>query len=446
MNYDLIVIGGGAAGLAAARGAAGAGRRVVMLVDGPIGGDCTFTGCVPSKTLIETASTGVPFEAAMERVHRTIDQIAATESADVLRGEGVDVIEGCAAFIDAAHLEVDGTTYSADRVVLASGSSPVVPPAFAGSDAVTTQTFWSLTTLPASTAVIGGGAVGCELAQALARFDTRVTLIEEAGRLLPIEEADASAVVARALAAVGVDVILSASIAQIEGKKLIFDHGRAIDADQVVLAAGRRPDTSKLSLPAAGVEIDERGSVITDGRLRTTAKGVYAAGDVTGRLPFTHAADAMGRLAARNAFSRTGHRFDANPIPWVTFTDPEVARVGIREDQAAEQGGRVAYLPLSEVDRAIAANRTDGFVKIIAGPRTGIGWVGGGKILGATIVAPRAGEMIAEMALAMRTGMFTGRLARTVHAYPTYSVAIQQATAQFFTTIGGRTARPARAS
>lgn len=213
------------------------------------------------------------------------------------------------------------------------------------------------------------------------------------------------------------------------------------------MATGREPVAGHLGLENAGVRV-ERGYVVTDRHLATTAAGIYAAGDVTGRMPFTHAAHAMGRLAARNALRRRWSppgAFAMSAIPWVVFTDPEVAQVGLTEPQAAaaHAGARVAYLPVSEADRAVTAGRTEGFVKIIAGRRRVLGTAGGGRVLGATIVAARAGEMIHEPALAMHTGMFTGRLTQTVHAYPTWSLAIQQAAAQFFGQFGGRTARPA---
>ncbi|MGH3276198.1 MAG: FAD-dependent oxidoreductase, partial [Streptosporangiaceae bacterium] len=218
-------------------------------------------------------------------------------------------------------------------------------------------------------------------------------------------------------------------------------------ADRLLVATGRQPVADHLGLENAGVRVDERGCVVTDRHLATTAPGIYAAGDVTGRMPFTHAAHAMGRLAARNALRRRWSppaAFATRAIPWVVFTDPEVAQVGLTEAQAAAHpGARVAWLPLSEADRAVTAGRTQGFVMIIAGRRRVLGTAGGGRVLGATIVAPRAGEMIHEPALAMRTGMFTGRLAQTVHAYPTWSLAIQQAAAQFFGQYGSRTARPA---
>lgn len=447
-DYELLVIGGGAAGLAAARTAARAGRRVAMVTEGPIGGDCTFTGCVPSKTLIDSAAAGLSYPHAMQRVREVIARIAATESVDVLTAERIEVISGRAVFRDAHRVDVDGQSVTMQRAVIAAGSVPLVPDGLAGPDTVTTDTFWSLDppeSPPQSMAIVGGGAIGCELAQAVARLGVAVTVVEAADRLLPTEDAEASTVIRHALERDSVTVRVATTVDKATADGLVLAGGELVPAGRVLVAIGRRPDTTGLALETAGVEVDARGYVVTDDKLRTTAPAIYAAGDVTGLMPFTHAADAMGRVAARNAFAAAGHRFDANPIPWVIFTDPEVAQVGLREDQAPGDA-RVAYLPLDEVDRAITAGRTDGYLKIIAGPRRGAGRLGGGRVLGATIVAPRAGEMIGELALAMRTGMFTGRLAQTVHAYPTYSIAIQQAASQFFMTIGGRTARPARGS
>jgi pyruvate/2-oxoglutarate dehydrogenase complex dihydrolipoamide dehydrogenase (E3) component len=222
--------------------------------------------------------------------------------------------------------------------------------------------------------------------------------------------------------------------------------GSTLDAERLLLAVGRKARTDGTGLDAAGVAT-EQGFVVTDDRLATSASGIWAAGDVTGRLAFTHAADEMGRVAAGNACSPRWRRrrFDASAIPWVTFTDPEVGRVGLTEDDAAIPGpARVAFLPMAEVDRAIVTGETAGFVKLVAGPRPVLRTVGGGRLLGATIVASRAGELIHEPTLAMRTRMFTGRLAQTTHAYPSWSVAVRQAAAQFFVETEGRQARPAR--
>ncbi|MGH9286417.1 MAG: dihydrolipoyl dehydrogenase family protein, partial [Acidimicrobiales bacterium] len=341
------------------------------------------------------------------------------------------------------------------RIIIATGATPAVPPieGLADLDYLTNENVFELDQQPSSLAVLGGGAIGCELAQAFRRLGSAVTLIEGLDRLLPEEEPEASEVIADAFAAEGIDVRVGRNVTRIEplerkgAARLHLEGGEAIVADRVLVAVGRKAATDGLGLEAAGVAT-ERGFVTVDRHLATTAPGIWAVGDVTGGLQFTHAADEMGRIAVANALSprRPRRNFDPSAIPWVTFTSPEVARVGMTEAEAAAHGGRVAYLPMSAVDRAVAAGETRGFVKLIAGSRRFLRTTGGGRILGATVVASRGGEMIHEPALAMATNMFTGRLAQAVHAYPTWSIALRQAAAQFSMEIDGRTARPARNS
>lgn len=454
VDYDLIVIGGGAAGLAAARTALRLGARTLLVHEGPLGGECTFTGCVPSKTLIEAARQRISYDEAHRRVEDTVARIARTEDAVTLTGEGIDVRQGRARFLTPTQIEVDGVRITARRFVVATGSRPASPavPGISGVPFLTNETVFALTRLPVSLAVVGGGAIGCELAQAFARFGANVVLIETADRLLTGEEPDASALIHQALTRAGVDVRAGVKVERVarssRGVRLALGDGADIDVQHLLMATGRSAETEGLDLDAAGAALDGKGNVRTDAHLKTTVEGIYAAGDVTGRLPFTHAADAMGRLAAGNALRSRGrlptrHRsYDPRATPWVTFTDPEVARVGITEAQGAERGAQVAYLPLDEVDRALTGGRTDGFIKIVAGPRPVLRRIGGGQILGATIVAERAGEMIAEIALAMHTRMFAGRLAQATHAYPTWSSGVQLAAAQLVMEIGGRRARP----
>jgi len=454
-SWDLIVIGGGAAGLGAARAGAAAGARVLLVAEGEIGGECTFTGCVPSKTLIETAARGTAFPAAMAAVRHAVAAIAATETPDVLGADGIEVLRGRAVFTSSREVSVDGRGLRARAFIVATGSQPSVPPVpgLAGAGYLTNETIFGLGELPGRLAVLGGGPVGCELAQAFARLGSQVSVIEAAPRLLPAADPVASQVVAEVFGAEGISVRTGAAAASVKNDEktvvLALVSGGEVTADRLLVAAGRRPVTGDLGVEAAGVHVDQRGCIVTDRHLATTARGIYAAGDVTGRMPFTHAAFAMGRLAARNALRRPWSppgTFKTAAIPWVVFTDPEVAQVGLTEAEAATHAGaRVAWLPVREADRAVTAGRTEGFVKIIAGRRGVLGNAGGGRVLGATIVAARAGEMIHEPALAMRTGMFTGRLAQATHAYPTWSLAIQQAAAQFFGESGGRTARNARA-
>ena len=540
MDHDLVVVGGGAAGLAAVRTGLWAGADVALVVDGPIGGDCTFTGCVPSKTLIAAAAAGLSFGEAMDRVRAVVERIAATESADVWRQRGVTVLEGRARLMTHDTVAVDDRRVTAPRIVIATGSRPAIPPieglaalcgstgpdsgspangpdladsggptdrigladsvglavgpelddsggppgvgGLAGRAVLTTDTLFELESRPVSLGIVGGGPTGCELAQALARLGVEVRLFEAADRLLPTEEAEVSSIVAAALAADGVQVQTSAPVtgvgvggsasapvtgAGVQDSPSVTSAGTEISAsapvtgaapggsgvtvragsqsvavERLLLAAGRAPAADDLGLAELGVKLDRRGWVVTDARLATSIKGVYAAGDVTGRMALTHAADEMGRLAAANALGRGPRgRFREDWIPQVIFTDPEVAWVGAVEADAPSRS-RVAYLPLAEVDRAVVADRTDGYVKIIAGPRPVVRWLGGGRVIGATVVAPRAGEMIAEVALAMRTRAFAGRLAQTAHAYPTWSHGVQKAAAQFFGEIEGRQARP----
>jgi pyruvate/2-oxoglutarate dehydrogenase complex dihydrolipoamide dehydrogenase (E3) component len=453
-DYDLIVIGGGAAGLAAAQTGAAARARTLLVSEGELGGECTFTGCVPSKTLIEAAARGATFPEAMAAVRDAVAAIAATETPEVLNRRGVEVLRGHAAFTSPRQISADGRTLRARSFVLATGSRPALPPlqGLAEVPYLTNENIFGLTRAPGSLVILGGGAVGCELAQPFRRLGSDVTVIEAAPRLLPAAELEASQVVERVFRTERIDVRTGVAAESVKpnggGVTLILPGGETAAAERLLVATGRQPVTGGLGLESAGVAVDHHGYIVTDKHLATTAPGIYAAGDVTGRMLFTHAAYATGRLAAGNALrGRLGPpgSFRTAAIPWAVFTSPEVAQVGVTEHEAAaRKGGRVAYLPMREVDRAVTAGRTEGFIKIIAGPRRGLGNAGGGQVLGATIVAGRAGEMINEVALAIRTGMFTGRLAQAIHAYPTWSLAIQQAAAQFFGSHGGRTARPAR--
>lgn len=451
-EFDLVVVGAGAAGLSAARTGRRRGARVALISDGPFGGDCTFYGCVPSKTLIEAASQGVDYETAAGRLKSTIEQIAATENPDSLRREGITPIEATARLAGPKELLVDGTPIHWRRLVIATGSRPAVPP-IPGLDSVpylTNESVFDLETRPPSMVIIGGGPIGAELAQAFARFGTDVTIVEAADRILTREEPEASRIAAEALSRDGVRVLTNSKVRSVRSSDqavtVELGDGEA-SAQKLLVAVGRQPSTDRIDAGQAGAQIDHRGHLVTDIHMRTTLPGVYAAGDVTGRAPFTHAADEMGRIAASNALARVPwHRFNEQAIPAVTYTAPEVARVGLTEDAAAEahDGARVAELPLSELDRAITAARTDGYIKLITAPRRGTHNLAGGRLVGATIVAARAGEMIAVPTLAMRTHMFPARLALTVQAYPTWTLGVRQAAAQLFIETGGRRTRPAR--
>lgn len=448
-DWDLIVVGGGAGGLSAARAGAAAGRSVLLIQDGPLGGDCTFTGCVPSKTLIAAAAAGLDAAAAWSRIRAVVARIAGAEDDEALRREGVTVHHGRARLAAGPGVDIDGRVLRATRIIVATGSAPVLPviPGLGDVTPLTTDDLWSLAMPPRDLAILGGGAIGCELAQALARLGATVRLLEAEPRLLGREEPDAAGIVAGALAADGVDVRVGARVRRVgrdaDGVVLELADGPPVRAGRLLVATGRAARTEGLAPERAGVALGDRGEIVVDDRLMTSAAGVLAVGDVTGSAQLTHLADEMGRLAVGNAFARRGRRLSVDAVPWVTFTDPEVARVGITEAEAGRRA-RVAELPMDRVDRAIAEDRTEGFVRLVATPRPLIGRFGGGRLVGATIVAPRAGEMIHEAVLAVRSGMFAGRIAQAVHAYPTWSTAMRQAAAQLVPAGGGPRARPPR--
>lgn len=447
--FDLIVVGGGAGGLAAARAAGLEGARVALVSEGPLGGDCTWTGCVPSKTLIEAAADGATFVEAMARVRSVVDHIASTENDEVLAGEGIEVLRGRAVLTGPNTVQVSGSheeELHAEQFVLATGASAVVPaiPGLREIDHLTHETLWDLPAAPGRLAVLGGGPIGCELSQALARLGVEVTLFEMADRVLEREDIDASPLVTAALEADGVTVLTGTAVGAVEpnsdGSVVVVAGGRRVEVDRVLVALGRRPNTDGMGLDEVGVERTERGHIRVDARLQTSVGSVRAVGDVNGLLPLTHAADEQGRLAGWAVTGRRGWMFDADQVPRVTFTSPEVAQVGVTE-QDAPRNARVAYLPMGENDRAIAAGETEGYIKLIAAPRRLLRNLGGGRLIGATIVGPRAGEMIHEPALLLRTKGFTGRLAQLTHAYPTWSVGIQKCAGQFFQPVEGREAR-----
>ena len=408
-DYDLIVIGAGSAGLTAARFARQLGLSAALVERSRVGGDCTWTGCVPSKALLKAAgivhsmrtadriglpnvSPDVDLRAVMERIRTVIGHIYDTESPDTLANEGIDVISGEASFTSTGSVAVDGRMLTARRFLIATGASPVIPPIH-GLDGVafhTYETVWEMEDLPTSLAVVGAGAVGCELAQAFARLGSDVTLVEAAGRILPQEDPDVSEVIERRFADEGISVMAGESVqavsaARERGARIETSSGRMVEADTLLVAVGRRANTDGLGLDAAGVAYGPTG-ITVDRHLRTSRKGIYAAGDVTGGPQFTHYAGWQGFMAVRNAFLPSNARAVLDLVPRATFTDPEAAQAGLTETEAKDRLGSKALSsrwPLSEVDRALTDGETDGFVKAVHD--------GKGTTLGVTIVAPRAG-------------------------------------------------------
>ena len=442
-DYDLVVIGGGSAGLTAVRFARRLGLSVALVEKRRVGGDCTWTGCVPSKALLKAASVarqsrdagryGLPerslevdLRLVMSRVRSVIDRIYQAESPEALGAEGIDVLIGAARFPGPGTVLVDGRELTARRFLICTGASPAIPP-IPGLEAVdffTYETVWSLDVLPRRLAVVGAGPIGCELAQAFNRLGVSVTLLETADRVLPQDEPETSEVIGRVLAEEGIDLRIGCGVSGaekvVDGVRLTLDGGGRVEADAVLLAVGRRANLEGLGLDAAGVLHGQNGLVVNK-YLRTSQRNIYAAGDCTGDYQFTHYAAFQGFMAVRNAFLPLGQRAVLRHVPWATFTDPEAAHVGLTEAEARERHGpkaEVSRFPLSQVDRALTDGATDGFIKLVHRHN--------GRLLGATVVAPHAGEMIQEFAVALHGRLKLADLARIIHVYPTYSTGIQQ--------------------
>ena len=457
-TYDLLVIGGGTAGLVTAAGSAGIGARVALVERDRLGGECLWNGCVPSKALIAAARAAVEvrtadrygvrthevetdFAAAMRWVRTAQQRIAPNDSPERFRGLGVDVIPGEARFTGPRSIRVDGRPIAARRIVIATGSAPAVPPIPGLSEVpyVTNESIFSLTGLPRRLVVLGGGPIGLELAQAFARLGSEVNVIEAASQLLPREDAELVAVLGERLRAEGVRLHLGVKAARVErgpegsGIRVTAtpsgnDHAAGsfpLDGDVLLVATGRTPRLDALDLARGGVEAGQ-GGVTVDAGLRTTAEAVWAAGDCVGPLRFTHVADYQARLVIRNAFFPFASRADYSVVPWVTFTEPELARVGLTEAEARERHGDgvcVWRRPFAEVDRAITDGETSGLVKLVTTAR--------GKLLGGHVLGHGAGSLIGEITLAMKHGIPAQSLGNTMHAYPTYPEAIRQAAEQY---------------
>ena len=447
-RYHLVVIGAGTAGLVTAAGAAGLGARVALVERELLGGDCLNVGCVPSKALIRAARAAaqvrdaaqfgvhvppgvrVDFAGVMERMRRLRAGISAHDSAARFRGLGVDVYLGQGAFTWPNTVEVAGQTLRFRRAVIATGARADRPAISGLAEAgfLTNETVFSLTELPPRLAVIGAGPIGCELSQAFARFGSRVHLLGNHPQILPREDKGAAEQVAKALRRDGVELTLSCQISRVEKRdheKVVHvacgESQREIVVDVLLLGAGRVPNVEGLDLDAAGVRYENKEGVWVNDRLQTTNPSIFAAGDICSRFKFTHAADAMARIVIQNALFKGRARASALTIPWCTYTDPEVAHVGLYEHEARERGIAIRTFTqeLHDVDRAVLDGEDEGFVKVIVDAK-------GDRILGATIVAAHAGEMISELTLAMvgRLGLRT--IANTIHPYPTQAEAIKK--------------------
>lgn len=440
-DWDLVVVGGGTAGIVAATTAASLGADVLMIEQELPGGDCLWTGCVPSKALLAAAHAAaqaraasrfgvqadvhIDFASVMSHVHSAIAAVAPADSPETLRAAGVHVLRGTAQFCGPGSIVVDGDEFSFGQAVVATGAAPQVPPipGLADTGWVTSETVWELKELPRRLLVMGGGNVGCELGQAFARLGAEVTIIEVAERLLPREDADAAGLVTEQLrrdgACIRTGVEVDAIVTAGEDRSLRLADGTEMGFDELLVAVGRRPRTTGLALERAGVDLDEAGFVVVDTRLRTSNSRIFAAGDVTSRSRFTHTAGVHASIAASNAVLGLRRTIDAAAAPRVTFTQPEIAAVGIGSDQAAAAGLTVATTYHDEVDRALAHDDVSGFSRLVLDGR--------GRVVGATLVGPRAGESLAEVALAVQHGLRARDLAGTTHAYPTYADGVWKA-------------------
>jgi pyruvate/2-oxoglutarate dehydrogenase complex dihydrolipoamide dehydrogenase (E3) component len=436
--YDLIVIGGGTAGLTAAGFAARLGVRVALVEKTRIGGDCTWTGCVPSKALLKVAQTahtartaarfGIhtgPITVDMAQVRASVQQavqdVYQHETPEALARDGIETIIGQPRFVDRQTLQVGEQTLTARKFILATGARPLIP-AISGLDSVPYVTYeqvFDLDTLPGRLVIIGAGPVGMELAQAFQRLGAQVTVIGK--QVLPRMDREAAALVEAVLAREGVQFVEAlATSASVDGADVVVRAGeQAFHADRLLVAAGRVPNAAGLGLEQAGVAYSDAG-IQVDRNLRTSAPNIYAAGDCVGSYQFTHFAGWQAFTAVRNALLPLAVKGFADVVPWALFTDPEAAHVGMTETQARHfysDDVRVTRRDLSRVDRAVSDGQTDGFIKVVH--------TRGGELLGATIVAPRASETITEFALALTLGLDADTLAKVIHVYPTYSSGVQ---------------------
>lgn len=447
-RYNLVVIGGGTAGLVAAAGAAGLGAQVALVERQLLGGDCLNFGCVPSKALIRASRTAaemrdaarmgvrasqnvrVDFAQVMERMRRLRAELSEHDSAARFRSLGVDVFFGAARFADAGHVKVGGATLRFKRAVIATGARATAPPIPGLDEAgyLTNETIFSLTAMPPRLAVIGGGPLGCEFAQAFRRFGAEVTLLEAMPQILNRDDPDAAMRVGTAMEREGVAIVTGCKIIAVEnrGAEKIIRYERdgtatELVVDAILVGAGRAPNVEELNLENAGVEYDHANGVKVNDRLQTTNPRIYAAGDVCTAHKFTHVADAMARIVIRNALFHGRARTSSMMIPWCTYTDPEIAHVGIdeREANARGDGVRTFVQEMAGVDRAILDGEGAGFVKLHVIARSG-------RIAGATVVASHASEIISELTLAITGRIGLGALANVIHPYPTQAEAIKK--------------------
>ena len=447
-SYNLVVIGAGTAGLITAAGAAGLGAKVALIERDLMGGDCLNAGCVPSKGIIRasraayevktagefgvsSANVTIDFGKAMERMRRIRSGISFRDSFERYSNElGIDVFLGSGTFIGRDSIEVDGLRLRFKKAAICTGTRAAVPliPGIEETGYLTNENVFWLTELPKRLLVIGGGLIGCELSQAFARMGCDVTIIEMVGHLLPREDADAAEIVQQAMLRDGVKLALNANILKTEKRgadKIITieQNGKSMElaGDEILVGVGRSPNVNGLGLEAAGIAYDPRLGVNVNDMLRTSNPRVYAAGDICFPYMFTHTADALARIVIANALFKGRQKTSSLVVPWCTYTDPEVAHVGMYEKDARDQGIEVLTLTvlLKDIDRALLDGETEGFARVHLKK-------GSDTILGATVVARHAGEMINELSLAITAGLGLSAIGKTIHPYPTQAEVIKR--------------------
>ncbi len=447
-RYNLVVIGAGTAGLVTAAGAAGLGAKVALIEKHLLGGDCLNVGCVPSKCLIRSSRAAaevrnarqfgvsapgggeVDFPAVMERLRKLRARISYHDSAKRFQELGVDVFLGEGRFTGPDTIQVAGKTLRFKKAVLATGARAVHPPipGLAEVGYLTNETVFWLTERPERFAVIGGGPIGCEMAQAFQRLGSQVTLFHNSSHILNREDADAAEIIQQAFIREGIRLVLEAQIQRVErkeGSKVIHFESKGkedtVVVDEILVGTGRAPNVEGLNLEVVGVQYSQKDGVLVNDYLQTTNPRIYAAGDICMNWKFTHAADAAARIVIQNALFFGRKKLSDLIMPWCTYTDPEIAHVGMYEREAQKKGIAVDTFVkrLSEVDRAITDGEEEGFVKIHVKKGTD-------KILGATIVAAHAGEMISEITLAMVGNIGLKTISSVIHPYPTQAEAIKQ--------------------
>lgn len=439
-DYDMAVLGGGAAGLAAAIMSSNLGARTVLVEERRLGGDCTFIGCVPSKTLLHIASLfrdarairsfsmseddiTVNFQAVMKHVHRVRERIyEADDAAPNLESRGIEVLYGRARFVGSHELEIasaEGTVHTVRfrYAIIATGSEP--QKLRTSLPCLTNETLFELDVLPQRLVIAGAGPVGIEMAQAFTRLGSAVTVVAPESVILPKDDAECALIVQSALKRENVRFAFGRTVTEFDeqdGRSVaVLDDGTRIGADALLAAIGRKPRLADCGLAQAGVET-ANGKIVYDARARTTAKHIFVSGDVAGWYEFTHAAEHMSRIAVTNALLRLPAKLDGRSMAWATFTQPELAHAGQTQAQLEERGVRftVHRMPYARIDRAVTDDATEGLIKIFANGR--------GNVLGATIVGERAGDLIAEWTLAIRKRLLLRDLSSTIHVYPSYAL------------------------